>query len=54
VTTYLTGERGALTVVLAVLGVQTSTYLTSSALIEVEEEPSPLIPEAEGAEIGPE
>jgi competence protein ComEC len=51
VTTYLTGEQGALTVVLGEQGVQTSSYLTSSAPVEAEEEPSPLIPEAEGAEV---
>jgi competence protein ComEC len=49
VTTYLTGEQGALTVVLSERGVEASTYLPVSAPVEVEEEPSPLIPEREAA-----
>jgi competence protein ComEC len=50
ITTYLTGEQGALTVVLSGRGVEAATYLESGAPVEVEEEPSPLIPEAEGAQ----
>jgi competence protein ComEC len=49
VRTYLTGEQGALTVVLSRRAVEASTYLESGAPVEAEEEPSPLIPEREAA-----